>query len=355
MPPVRLVDMRHELLHDNRSIFSQALQTALAQVLERGEQAILFLNRRGAATFVMCRDCGHVVTCPRCTGSLVVHYDEQPDPDIVSDQNTSQPVLICHGCNYRALQPAFCPHCLSSRIKAFGIGTQRVVEEVRSLFPQARPLRWDRDSMSGKGAQDRMLDQFLRNEANVLVGTQMIAKGLDLPRVVLVGVVAADTGIYLPDFRSGERTFQLLTQVAGRAGRRSAGAQVIIQTYAPEHYALRAAQEHDYRAFYLQEIAFRRQTRYPPFSRLVRFIYSSSSSAACQRAADELAEHLRATAEHLRLDDWSLIGPAPAFFQRMRGRWRWHVLLRVADPLPVLGALGSLPGWTVDIDPLHVL
>jgi primosomal protein N' (replication factor Y) len=355
MPPVRLVDMRHELYHDNRSIFSQALQTALAQVLERGEQAILFLNRRGAASFVMCRDCGHVATCPRCTGSLVVHYDEQANTDAAHSQNTPQPILICHACNYRALQPAFCPNCLSPRIKAFGIGTQRVVEEVHSLFPQARPLRWDRDSMTGKGAQDRMLDQFLRNEANVLVGTQMIAKGLDLPRVVLVGVVAADTGLYLPDFRSGERTFQLLTQVAGRAGRRSAGAQVIIQTYAPEHYALRAAQEHDYRAFYLQEIAFRRQTQYPPFSRLVRFIYSSSSSAACQRAAGDLAEHVRTIAERLCLENWGLIGPAPAFFQRMRGRWRWHVLLRVGDPLPVLAALGSLPGWTVDIDPLHVL
>jgi primosomal protein N' (replication factor Y) len=355
MPPVRLVDMRHELHQDNRSIFSQALQTALAQVLERGEQAILFLNRRGAATFVMCRDCGHVVACPRCTGSLVVHYDEQSGADDTHNQHAPQPVLICHGCNYRALQPAFCPHCLSPRIKAFGIGTQRVVEEVRNLFPQARPLRWDRDSMTGKGAQDRMLDQFLRNEADVLVGTQMIAKGLDLPRVALVGVVAADTGLYLPDFRSGERAFQLLTQVAGRAGRRSAGAQVIIQTYAPEHYALRAAQEHDYRAFYLQEIAFRRQTRYPPFSRLVRFVYSSSSSAACQRAAGELARHLHAIAERLGLGDWSLIGPAPAFFQRMRGRWRWHILLRVADPQPILAALDSLPGWTIDIDPLHVL
>jgi primosomal protein N' (replication factor Y) len=200
-----------------------------------------------------------------------------------------------------------------------------------------------------------MLDRFLSREANVLVGTQMIAKGLDLPRVSLVGVVAADTALYLPDFRSGERTFQLLTQVAGRAGRRTAGAQVIIQTYAPEHYALRAAQEHDYHAFYQEEIAFRRQTRYPPLGRLVRFVYASSSRAACQREAETLAEHLHASATDLRLGDWSIIGPAPAFFQRTRGRWRWHVLLRAADPAPVLAALGPLPGWSVDVDPVHVL
>jgi primosomal protein N' (replication factor Y) len=173
--------------------------------------------------------------------------------------------------------------------------------------------------------------------------------------VALVGVVAADTGLYLPDFRSGERTFQLLTQVAGRAGRRSAGAQVIIQTYTPEHYALRAAQEHDYRAFYIQEIGFRRQVHYPPFSHLVRFVYASSSSAACQREANALAERLHTLAEQMHLEDWSLIGPAPAFFQRMRGRWRWHLMLRATDPAPLLAALGTLPGWMVDIDPVHVL
>jgi primosomal protein N' (replication factor Y) len=351
LPRVRLVDMRRELQDGNRSIFSQPLQAALAEVLAREEQAILFLNRRGAASFVLCRDCGHVLCCPRCSGSLVLHYTEaEPDAEAV-------PLLICHSCNQRDMVPPFCPQCLSPRIKSFGIGTQRVEEEVRALFPAARPLRWDRDSATGKGAHERLLDQFLQQEANVLVGTQMIAKGLDLPRVSLVGVVAADTGLYLPDFRSGERTFQLLTQVAGRAGRRTAGAQVVVQTYVPEHYALRAAQEHDYVAFYREEISFRQQAGYPPFSRLVRFVYASSSSAACQRVAGELAALLQAAAQQHGGTDWGIIGPAPAFLQRMRGRWRWHLLLRAADPLPVLAALDAeaLRGWTVDVDPVYVL
>jgi primosomal protein N' (replication factor Y) len=258
--------------------------------------------------------------------------------------------------------PVICPQCLSPRIKDFGVGTQRVAEDVEKLFPQARVLRWDRDSVRGKGAHSRMLDAFLGGKADVLVGTQMIAKGLDLPMVTLVGVVAADTGLHLPDFRSGERAFQLLTQVAGRAGRRSAGAQVIIQTYNPEHYALQAAQEHDFRAFFTQEIAYRRETGYPPFGRLVRFLYASASEAACQRAAEGLAARILALIDARQLEGWGLVGPAPAFFQRARGRWRWHIILRApdhrADSSTVgafLDALGPLLGWMVDVDPVHVL
>lgn len=363
LPQVRLVDMRRELQAGNRSIFSRALQQALATTLERNEQAILFLNRRGAASFVMCRDCGYTVACPRCSGPLMLHYDDdtqsasESPPPRTGTTGCAPPnsVLVCHTCGHRELVPIICSQCLSPRIRAFGVGTQRVETEVRQLFPDARTLRWDRDSVVGKGAHGRFLDQFLRYEADVLIGTQMIAKGLDLPLVSVVGVVAADVGLHLPDFRSGERTFQLLTQVAGRAGRRIAGAQVVLQTYAPEHYALQAAQEHDYRAFYTQEIAFRRQTGYPPFGRLVRFIYANSSEAACQRAATRLATEIQTVATQLRLPDWGLIGPAPAFVQRMRGRWRWHLLLRLPDPQPVLAALGPLYGWTVDVDPVHVL
>src|SRR5262249_30613339 len=183
----------------------------------------------------------------------------------VSGLRSPVSTLVCHSCNHRELLPAHCPECWSPRVKSFGVGTQRVVEEVAALFPGARALRWDRAAVGRRGDHERMLARFLRHEADVLVGPQMIAKGLALPLVSVVGVVAADTGLHLPDFRAGERTFQLLTQVAGRAGRRSAGAQVVLQTYAPEHYALQAAQEHDYKAFYDQEIAFRRQTRQPPF------------------------------------------------------------------------------------------
>jgi primosomal protein N' (replication factor Y) len=262
---------------------------------------------------------------------------------------------MCHSCNHREMVPANCPECWSPRIKSFGVGTQRVVEEVEALFPSARALRWDRDSVGHKGAHERLLDQFLRHDADVLVGTQMIAKGLDLPLVSVVGVVAADTGLHLPDFRAGERSFQLLTQVAGRAGRRSAGAQVILQTYTPDHYALLAAQEHDYKTFYAQEIAFRRQTSYPPFSRLARFVYAGGSDERAQRSAHELAEELKQLAETVGLEEWGIIGPAPAFFHRQRNRFRWHVLLRAADPSPLLEALRLPPGWVLDVDPVHVL
>jgi primosomal protein N' (replication factor Y) len=367
LPPVRLVDMRRELQSGNRSIFSRPLQQALAETLDRGDQAILFLNRRGAASFVMCRDCGHVMDCPACSGPLTVHYAGDAGRRTADEPKNGNPnrddadsIIVCHSCGFRALIPGMCPHCLSPRIRSFGIGTQRVAEAVNELLPQARVLRWDRDSVAGKGAHDRLLDAFLQGKADVLVGTQMIAKGLDLPRVALVGVVAADTGLHLPDFRSGERAFQLLTQVAGRAGRRTAGAQVIIQSYNPEHYALQAAQEHDYAAFYTQEIAFRRATSYPPFGRLVRFVYAAGSEAAVRREADRLAERLHARIDR-RGPNWGLVGPAPAFLQRMRGRWRWHLILRTpADVAPdalnaLLDDLGPLYGWQVDVDPVHVL
>jgi primosomal protein N' (replication factor Y) (superfamily II helicase) len=364
LPHVRLVDMRYELQLANRSIFSHPLQTALTGVLERGEQAILFLNRRGAATFVMCRDCGHVLSCPACGVPLVMHYEGDGTPH--PDDPTRPTLLLCHSCNHHEGMPVCCPECFSKRIKSFGVGTQRVEQEVIRLFPQARPLRWDRDSVRGKGAHDRMLNQFLRRDADVLIGTQMIAKGLDLPHVSLVGVVAADTALYLPDFRSGERTFQLLTQVAGRAGRRQEGAEVIIQTYTPHHYALQAAQEHDYRAFYTEEIAFRRQVIYPPFGRLVRFVYSSTSYSAAERAATELDAALRAVIKQMGLYNWGIIGPAPAFFRRQRGHWRWHLLLRLsderamrrevlADLVAQVAQTMNLHGWAIDVEPVHVL
>ncbi len=366
LPPVRIADMRRELQSGNRSIFSRRLQSALSQALERNEQVILFLNRRGAASFALCRDCGHVTTCPACDAPLVVHYDEDvpPEGSRRPDADTTEySVLVCHSCNYHAPIPAICPQCLSPRIRTFGIGTQRVEIEAQRLWPEARTLRWDRDTVSRKGAHGRMLERFLRHEADVLIGTQMIAKGLDLPLVSVVGVIAADTGLHLPDFRSGERTFQLLTQVAGRAGRRTADAQVVIQTYSPDHYALQAAQEHDYQRFYEQELAFRRQTGYPPFGRLVRFVYAGGSEPACQRAAAELAERMYTALERRRLDDWRIIGPAPAFRQRVRGRWRWHIFVRIPTApsgqsallLGFLESISPLYGWTIDVDPVSVL
>ncbi|RRR78546.1 MAG: primosomal protein N', partial [Candidatus Viridilinea halotolerans] len=356
LPRVRIVDMRHELQEGNRSIFSTLLQQALRTSLAQGEQTILFLNRRGAASFVLCRDCGHVIGCSACSNPMTVHYAERE-----GQANAEESTLICHSCGARAPLPYICPQCLSRRVRSFGIGTQRVVEEVTALLPQARVVRWDRDTSSAKGAHDRMLDAMLQHEVDILVGTQMIAKGLDLPLVGLVGVVAADTGMHLPDFRSGERAFQLLTQVAGRAGRRNAGAEVIIQSYNPEHYALRAAQEHDYAAFFSQEIAFRRETGYPPFSRLVRLIYAASDASQTQRKAEQLADQIAQLIAKQGLRGWSIVGPAPAFIQRSRGRWRWHLILRIpvdasAAAIDTLfAAILPAPGWQIDVDPVHVL
>jgi primosomal protein N' (replication factor Y) (superfamily II helicase) len=357
LPIVQLVDMRKELGRGNRSIFSAPLQEALADALERGEQALLFLNRRGAAAFVMCRDCGHVLGCPRCSSPLTVHLEEQPQRARADGPAASaQPsLLVCHTCNYRELVPGHCPQCWSARIRHFGVGTQRVVEEVERLFPQARALRWDKDTASGKDGNKKLLDRFLRREADVMVGTQMIAKGLDIPGITVVGVVAADTGLRLPDFRASERTFQLLTQVAGRAGRRDTVGRVVIQSYSPDHYALRAAQEHDYHAFFAQELAFRRQLGYPPFARLVRFVISGPRDERLEREAKKLAAQVAELAPQLNLGDWSLVGPAPCFFHRMRGRFRWHLLLRAERPVPLLDALGPLPGWIVDVDPVSLL
>ena len=238
LPPVEVVDMRQELRSNNRSIFSRALSGAIEKILQRDEQAILFLNRRGTATYVFCRSCGHVMHCPRCDTPLTWHV---PRPG-----GSAEGVLICHQCNYRGKSPEKCPSCGSDQIRYFGGGTERVEQEVRERYSDARVIRWDRDTTQGKNAHVHLLEQFASHQYNIMVGTQMIAKGLDLPLVTLVGVINADVGLHLPDFRSGERTFQLLTQVAGRAGRGILGGEVIIQTYAPEHYAIRAASQHDH-------------------------------------------------------------------------------------------------------------
>ncbi len=258
MPPVEIVDMRQELRAGNRSIFSRSLQSELHATLDAGEQAILFMNRRGAATFVLCRDCGHVQECERCEIPLTQHERAQ--------------VLICHHCNRRYPIPEICPQCNSKRIKYFGSGTQRIEEFVQQIAPRARVIRWDADTAAGKGKHEEILNEFADHRADVLIGTQMIAKGLDLPKVTLVGVIAADVGLFLPDFRSSERTFQLLTQVAGRAGRSHHGGRVVVQTYSPDHYAIQAAAQHDYVAFYNREMQFRQEHNYPPVRRLARLI-----------------------------------------------------------------------------------
>jgi primosomal protein N' (replication factor Y) len=346
LPPVRVVDMRQELRAGNRSIFSRALHAAIGQTLERGEQLILFLNRRGTSTYVLCRDCGHVMRCPHCDVPLTWHTDP-------GDGEAGR--LTCHYCGYRSGPPRACPACGGTRIRYFGAGTEMIEREVREQFPTARPLRWDRDTTGGKYAHDKLLERFISGQADVLIGTQMVAKGLDLPLVTLVGVVSADTAIYLPDYRSSERTFQLLTQVAGRAGRGLLGGRVIIQTYNPDHYAVRAAARHDFAAFYADELAYRRQMGYPPFGRLARVLIRAPQAEQARRAAKRLAAALQALIAEQRLDATWLIGPAPCFFERLGGLDRWQVIVRGPDPSALLRAVHLDPAWQVDVDPVSML
>ena len=339
LPAVHLVDMREELQAGHMGMFSRALLRALRGCLDAGEQAILFLNRRGTATIVLCRACGHVVRCPGCDVAFVYHAE------------TGQ--LLCHRCGRHAPTPTVCPACGSTKIRHLGAGTERVAAEVAEAFPQARVLRWDRDATRERGAHEALLDAFGAHQADILVGTQMVAKGLDLPLVTLVGVVSADTALHLPDLRAGERTFQLLTQVIGRAGRREERGRAIVQTYHPEHYAVQAAVRQDYAVFFRQELAYRKQYGYPPFRRIARFVYSHSSAARCEQEAQDLAGtlHTRVAAAQ----DARLIGPAPAFIARRRGMYRWQILLLARDLPALLEGLELRMGWTVDVDPASLL
>ena len=341
LPPVQVVDLRAELKAGNVSIFSRALQAAIRQTLAAGQQVILFLNRRGAATFVMCRDCGHVMSCPRCLLPLTYHASDE--------------ALTCHHCSYRQPIPVQCPTCTSRRIRYFGLGTERVEAAVRDMFPNARPLRWDQDTARPRGSHAVFLQQFAEGRADVLIGTQLIAKGLDLPRVTLVGVISADTALFMPDFRAAERTFQLLTQVAGRAGRSLLGGRVIIQTYHPDLPVIRAAALHDYTTFYRAELAARREGRYPPFKRLARLVFSGAGSARSQKQAETLAATLRQDLAQRGYPNVEIIGPAPCFYPVLEGQHRWHIIIRADQPEAVLSKLPLPLGWRADIDPVDFL
>ncbi len=341
MPTVEIVDMREELKLGYRSLFSQPLSLAIARAVASGEQVLLFLNRRGAATFIQCRHCGFALRCRRCDVSLTHHPAED--------------VLVCHQCNNRTPVPQVCPQCSSRRLKFLGTGTQKLEQETGYTFPQARRLRWDSDATRGRHSHQEILSKFRAHEADILIGTQMIAKGLDLPLVTLVGVISADTALNLPDFRAGEKTFQLLSQVAGRAARSVLGGRVIVQTYSPEHYAIQAAAGQDYTSFYNREIEYRRQLHNPPFSRLACLLYSHTSDALCQREAERMKRQLTAEIESRGIDDLTLIGPAPAFIHRRRGRFRWQLVLRGAAPQALLAGMPIPQGWAVDIDPVSLV
>jgi primosomal protein N' (replication factor Y) (superfamily II helicase) len=338
LPPVTIVDMRAELGAQHFSPLSRELQAAIGGSLQRREQSILFLNRRGLATFVLCRDCGQSRECPHCSVALVYH--------------ASLGRLQCHYCGSTEPLPRRCPACGSRYIKSFGVGTERIEQEVRTLFPDARVLRLDRDVMKTPDAADLVFDQMRSGGADVLVGTQLVAKGLDLPNVTTVGVVNADTSLHFPDYRSSERTFSLLTQVAGRAGRGSAASQVFIQTYTPDHPAIRHARYHDYRGFYREERAIRAQYRFPPDAELIVATYGHRDEARAAQEAKTAAEHLSATIGLLNLGDIEVLGPSPAFVYRLKDEFRFEVTLKGRDLHRVADGLPRGRGWSLDVDPM---
>jgi primosomal protein N' (replication factor Y) len=365
LPPVQVIDLRQELRAGNRSMFSRALQEALERVLAAQQQAILFLNRRGTATFIICRDCGHVLNCEHCDVPLTYHeagvarsetgHSGEAGGHSEASGHSSYGVIICHHCGRRAAEPDQCPQCASRRIRYLGAGTEKIAEQVSALWPQARVVRWDRDVTGTKGSHDAILEQFASRQADVMVGTQMIAKGLDLPLVTLVGVINADVGLYLPDFRAAERSFQLLTQVAGRAGRSLLGGQVIVQSYRPEHYAIQAARRHDYLDFSRQELSYRRELGYPPFRRLARLITIHQDRERVKAEAEALARGLRFAIQERGASSIDLIGPAPCFFGREQGKYRWHLVVRAPDPAAFLRTFDIPAGWRVDVDPVSLL
>jgi primosomal protein N' (replication factor Y) len=322
LPQVQIIDMREELKAGNRSVLSRELHRSIDETLAREEQAILFLNRRGSASYVFCRDCGHVMRCPRCDTQLTFHEHEN--------------ALICHLCNYRRNMPAVCPNCKGKHIRQYGLGTESLEKTVSEQFPNARVLRWDADTARFKGAHDLILDHFSQHRADILIGTKMLAKGLDLPLVTLVGAVLADVSMNLPDFRAGERTFELLSQVAGRAGRSGRGGRAIFQTFTPEAWAIQTAALHDLEGFYAREIEMRRKTGYPPFSRLIRIEFRHYKEDLTREAAELAGEQIATWVANAGDPSIQMIGPVPCFYGRTAGQYRWQILLKGNDPRKIL-------------------
>lgn len=343
LPPVEIVDMREEFKAGHRGIFSRALIKALDKTLNAGEQAILFLNRRGTATFVICSSCGYVARCKRCDVPLTYH----------TGNRAREPSFLCHHCGRSYEVPSICPACGSKYIRYFGLGTEKVEDEVIRLFPGARTLRLDRDTVIWKYAHQVILEKFASRQADVLVGTQMIAKGLDLPYVTLVGVISADTALHLPDLWAAERTFQLLMQVAGRAGRSPLGGRVIIQTYTPNHYAIELASHHNYEGFFQKEMEFRRIHGYPPLRGLIRLLYQHTSEKSCREKAEKFHRYLVNIIGSR--EGVQIIGPVPCFFSRLRGRYRWQIIILAPNPQTLLEEIILPAGWKIEVDPVSLL
>jgi primosomal protein N' (replication factor Y) len=355
LPRVTLVDHRSpEGVRGAPPIFSEALRLALEQRLARREQTILFVNRRGFTPFLRCSGCGWVARCVRCSLTMAVHLTKATDSDRPFPPS-GETELICHGCLRREKAPVECPACKKLKLRLFGVGTQRLERELNHLFPFARVERLDSDTGRSRPMLEQIVRSFAAGETDILVGTQLIAKGFDFPRVTLVGVADADVSLHLPDFRASERTYDLIAQVSGRAGRGDRPGTVVVQTHYPEHEALQRAKNHDYAGFYANEIKNRAALNYPPFCRLVRLVVRATKDTAAQNAAETLA---------VRLEEFSgleVLGPAPAAHLRLRGQFRYQLLVKGQDEAlaPFLKALRTLrlpkAFLMIDVDPLDML
>ncbi|QZY57126.1 primosomal protein N' [Crassaminicella profunda] len=315
LPEVEVVDMREELDKGNKSVFSESLYKGIMNNLNKGEQSILFLNRRGYSTFISCRKCGYVVKCPHCEISLTYH--------------ASSKKASCHYCGYTKIPPNICPECKSKYIKYFGVGTEKIENLTKKHFPKARVARLDLDTTSKKGVMDQILMKFRKGDIDILIGTQMIAKGLDFPNVTLVGVIAADTSLNLPDFRAAEKTFQLVTQVAGRSGRGDKLGRVIVQTYEPEHFSITSAKNHDYTSFFNHEIMLRKEFMYPPYSKLINILFTGKKEADVIKTANNFANMLEGKlAEYNIKREEVVFGPHPAPLAKIKEKYRWQIIIK---------------------------
>lgn len=350
LPRVQTIDLRLKA-HDrsSRGAISRPLHQGIAQALQGGGQVILLLNRRGFSTHIQCPGCGHVVRCPACDIALTHHRTDQK--------------AVCHYCDYHQPAPDRCPKCQFDGLRYAGLGTQRLEAEVRARFPSATCLRMDSDTMRAAGSHERALDQFRRGAVQILLGTQMIAKGLDFPNVTLVGVIQADTALHLPDFRAAERTFQLVAQVAGRTGRGERGGHVLVQTFSPEHPAIRAAAQHDYLRFATDELMIRQQFHYPPYSRMIRAVVRGPQATTAARDIAAWADRMRIELERRKVEA-RVLGPSEAPIAKLRDKWRFHLLLQSLDgPGMLQGVRAATEAHkgeadvqrVVDVDPLDML
>jgi primosomal protein N' (replication factor Y) len=340
--------MREEFRKGNKSIFSDTLHDALKKTLDENGQAILFLNRRGSASSIVCRDCGFKLKCENCDITMTYHA-----------RTLGQPVVICHHCGQIGKIPINCPNCKGVNIRFLGVGTERIEEETKKLFKNARVLRADKDTTSRKNSFEQIYSSFKKHEADILIGTQMIGKGLHIPNVKLVGVILADIGLNIPDFRSSERSFQLLTQVAGRAGRaqdQDELGEVIIQTYSPDHFALQATETQDYTAFYNVERQQRKLLHYPPFTRLAKLSFEFPKFLDAKHKAEELEVQLKKILNQSPdlKDQIQEITSYPAFIPRLHNKYRYRILIKGTDPIALLNKLDpkNLSEARIDIDPI---